>query len=65
MTKSDSSPATSLDADFLLKVLACPRCKGGLTYSALSQSLDCMGCKLHYLVKDGIPMLLIEEAQPF
>jgi len=64
MTKSDSAGATILDAD-LLQVLACPRCKGELTYSALSQSLDCMGCKLHYLVKEGIPMLLIEEGQPF
>ncbi len=64
MTKSDSAPATSLDAD-LLQVLACPRCKGGLTYNALYLSLDCMDCKLHYLVKEGIPMLLIEEAQPF
>ena len=64
MTKSDSTGATGLNAD-LLQVLACPRCKGELTYSALSPSLDCMGCKLHYLVKEGIPMLLIEEAQPF
>jgi uncharacterized protein len=64
MTKSDSAPETGLDA-FLLQVLACPRCKGALTYSALSQSLDCTGCKLHYLVKEGIPRLLIEEAQPF
>jgi uncharacterized protein len=64
MTKSDSAPAASLDAD-LLRIIACPRCKGALTYNTLSQSLDCMGCKLHYLVKEGIPMLLIEEAQPF
>jgi uncharacterized protein len=64
MTKSDSVTPTNLDAD-LLQILACPKCKGALTYNALSQSLDCMGCKLHYLVKEGIPMLLIGEAQPF
>jgi uncharacterized protein YbaR (Trm112 family) len=64
MTKSDSAAAPNLDNN-LLQILACPRCKGELTYNALFQSLDCLSCKLHYLVKEGIPMLLIEEAQPF
>ena len=64
MTKSDSAAAPDLATD-LLQILACPRCKGDLAYSSLSKSLDCTACKLHYLVKEGIPMLLVEEAQPF
>ena len=64
MMKSDPTGAICVDAD-LLQILACPVCKEGLTYNVLSQSLDCMGCKLHYLIKEGIPMLLVEEAQRF
>ena len=64
MTKSDISGPKELDSDFL-QLLACPRCKGKLNFDALSQSLDCNDCRLRYLVKEGIPILLVEEAQPF
>lgn len=63
MTKSDSPDGTGIDPE-LLRILACPRCKGKLLFVAALQSLDCLPCKLRYLVREGIPVLLIEEAQP-
>lgn len=50
--------------DKLLAILACPKCKGTLAYSADSESLDCHNCRLRFEVRDGIPILLIEDAQP-
>lgn len=54
----------TLDAK-LLELLACPACKQPLTYREPSpESLDCLACLKRYLVKDGIPVLLISEAIP-
>jgi uncharacterized protein YbaR (Trm112 family) len=48
----------------LLAILACPKCKGKLTYREGEQALDCDTCRVRYAVRDGIPVLLIEEATP-
>lgn len=49
----------------LLELLACPACKKPLTYRASGpESLDCPSCRKRYLVKDGIPVLLVSESQP-
>ena len=49
----------------LLELLACPVCKGPLTYRREDpESLDCPACRKRYPVQDGIPVLLIEEALP-
>jgi uncharacterized protein YbaR (Trm112 family) len=47
----------------LLNVLVCPKCKGELQVSAEEQLL-CAHCKLAYPVRDGVPIMLIDEAQP-
>ncbi len=49
----------------LLEILACPKCKGDLNYKNTKQeeSLTCMACKLKYRVEDGIPIMLIDEAE--
>ena len=50
----------------LLALLRCPRCKGMLRSLEVEQlSLDCPACRLRYAVRDGIPILLIDEATPF
>ena len=46
----------------LLAILVCPRCKGTLTYRESEQVLDCPACKLRYPVRDGIPVMLVDEA---
>lgn len=47
----------------LLEKLACPQCKGQLGYREREGKLDCAACKLSYRVVDGIPVLLIDEAE--
>ena len=49
----------------LLEILVCPKCKGELEYQTDPPSLICHSCRLRYEVRDGIPILLIDEAQPF
>jgi uncharacterized protein YbaR (Trm112 family) len=45
----------------LLDILACPNCKGPLRQG--ESSLFCTACRLRYPVRDGIPVLLVEEAE--
>jgi len=47
----------------LKKVLVCPKCRGRLTVHGQDSSLDCHRCKLRYPVRDGIPVMLIDEAE--
>lgn len=47
----------------LLEVLACPKCKGSLDYMEKEQKLICNNCKLAYRIEDGIPVMLVEEAE--
>lgn len=48
----------------LLEILACPKCKSSLTYEQEERRLVCATCQVYYPVRDGIPILLIEEARP-
>jgi uncharacterized protein len=48
----------------LLEILVCPKCRGELDYRESEQALDCRQCRLRYEVRDGIPIMLIEEAKP-
>lgn len=46
----------------LLEILACPRCKGGLAPAQDGGGLACPSCAVVYPVRNGIPVLLVEEA---
>jgi len=48
----------------LLEILACPKCKEDLELIP-DKGLYCCSCKLLYPVKDGIPIMLIEEAMHY
>jgi uncharacterized protein YbaR (Trm112 family) len=48
----------------LLDILACPKCKGDLTLTEKQDGLVCANCKLLYPIRDDIPIMLIDEAQP-
>ena len=50
-------------SDELLKILVCPLCKGDLEYDAKNQELLCYKSKLAYQIKDGIPIMLVDEAR--
>jgi len=45
----------------LLEILACPACKSGVKLE--SEKIVCAKCGLKYPVKDGIPIMLIDEAE--
>ncbi len=47
----------------LLDVLVCPKCKGNLKYEQAKSRLTCKKCNLSYRVEEGIPIMLIEEAE--
>jgi len=51
-------------SDELLQILVCPVCKGDLDYDREGQRLNCHVCRLSYLIKDDIPIMLPEEAEP-
>jgi len=48
----------------LLDILVCPKCHGELRVEETPPSLVCDGCSLRYEVRDGIPIMLIDEARP-
>lgn len=47
----------------LLDILACPVCKGPLIYRKAEQELICKVDRLAFPVKDGIPVMLEDEAR--
>ncbi|MBA3527809.1 MAG: Trm112 family protein [Propionibacteriaceae bacterium] len=49
----------------LLEILACPNCHGALAVDHERDELVCLAadCGLAYPVRDGIPVLLIDEAR--
>jgi tetraacyldisaccharide 4'-kinase len=48
----------------LLEILACPKCKKQVTLQQTdgSETIVCSDCRLSYPVRDGIPVMLIDEA---
>ena len=47
----------------LLEILVCPLCKGKLVFRKEARELVCKADRLAYPVKDGIPVMLEEEAR--
>lgn len=48
----------------LIDILACPVCKEKLAPAEDNNSLLCLNCGLQYPIRDGIPVLLRDEATP-
>ncbi len=48
----------------LLSILVCPVSKAPLVYDTEKQELLCKSSGLAYPVRDGIPVMLEEEARP-
>lgn len=47
----------------LLQMLVCPITKGSLVYRKATQELVSVSARLAYPIRDGIPVLLEEEAR--
>jgi uncharacterized protein len=48
-------------SDRVLQILACPGCKGAL--DELDGYLLCPACALKFPLRDGVPVLLLSEAE--
>ena len=42
----------------LFDILACPDCKGDLSYNSDKNKLICNSCKRDFDIKEGIPILM-------
>ena len=47
----------------LLDILVCPVCKAPLIYRRKEQEFACTGDRLAFPIRDGIPVMLEEEAR--
>jgi uncharacterized protein len=48
----------------LLAILVCPQCKGPLQHQPDIPALDCAACAQRFPIRDGIPIMLLDEATP-
>jgi len=48
----------------LLEILVCPLTKGPLRYDHRAQELISDQAELAYPIRDGIPIMLVDEARP-
>lgn len=50
----------------LLDILVCPKCRSAVNLVENGTALQCtsLSCGLVYPIRDGIPVMLIDEAQP-
>jgi len=61
-TVPSDRPAATVDPK-LLEILVCPVTKAPLEYDAENQELISRAAKLAYPIRDGIPIMLPEEAR--
>jgi hypothetical protein len=57
-----ADPAGEIDRK-LLEILVCPLTKGPLTYDRARQELLSTQAGLAYPIRDGIPIMLVDEAR--
>ena len=63
MTSSNPDRAAGAVDPKLLEILVCPLTKGPLEYDADKQELISRSAKLAYPIRDGIPIMLVDEAR--
>lgn len=54
---------TSFDPK-MLEALICPQTRGRLDYDAEAQELISKGASLAFPIRNGIPVMLLDEARP-
>ena len=59
---TDAAPDAQIDPR-LLEVLVCPVTHGPLVYNRSRQELISASAKLAYPIRDGVPLMLPEEAR--
>ena len=48
----------------LLEILICPACHGDLNELEAEGGLECVKCGRIYPIRDGIPVMLVDQASP-
>lgn len=46
----------------LLEILACPQCKADVVLTADEKGLKCIRCYRVYPIREGIPVMRVDEA---
>jgi uncharacterized protein YbaR (Trm112 family) len=59
----ESEPAAAKVDPRLLEILVCPVTRAELTYDAVRQELVSRAARLAYPIRDGVPIMLPEEAR--
>jgi uncharacterized protein YbaR (Trm112 family) len=62
MTATPERPENTVDPK-LLEILVCPVTKGPLEFDSAKQELISRSAQLAYPIRDGIPIMLPEEAR--
>ena len=62
MNAAPDRPENTVDPK-LLEILVCPVTKGALEFDSSTQELISRSAKLAYPIRDGIPIMLPEEAR--
>ncbi len=62
MNSLSDRPEATVDSK-LLEILVCPLTKGPLEFDSARQELISRSAKLAYPIRDGIPIMLPEEAR--
>lgn len=62
MTMPADRPPDSVDPK-LLEILVCPITKGPLEFDAVRNELISRQAKLAFPIRDGIPIMLVDEAR--
>ncbi len=62
--RDDGGGGIMIDKE-LLEILACPKCKAEVRLDEAAQRIICTSptCGLRYPIRDGIPVMLIDEAE--
>ena len=61
---TETTPAAAKVDPKLLEILVCPLTKGPLRYDSQAQELISDQARLAYPIRDGIPIMLVDEARP-
>ncbi len=57
-----SSPG---NVEEMMEVLACPKCNGDVKLNKKENKIVCHDCRLRFSVEDGIPNMLLDDAESF
>ena len=63
MAEQNPQPRAGVDPK-LLEILVCPLTKAPLRYDREAQELISEQARLAYPIRDGIPIMLVDEARP-